>query len=464
MTYSHHITIMKLQLPKYLLLILFLALISCSNTDKTKSKTVVQKTIPNGIITTVISEIDRTQSYQIYLPSYYSASRKFPIIVVFDPHGDGTLAVSKFKNIAETYGYIIVGSNNIRNGLKTINPSINALFQDFLARFSVDKTRIYTAGFSGGAKVASSIAFYKGGIAGVISCGSGFDQMNQQLDYQFDLVSIVGLQDFSYQQVNKLHIALREFNFSEQLLFFDGKHTWAPEASLQEAVEWLELMAMKRKLIPIDDNKIRRIQTSWAQEINTFNNEGKYYSSYLAYARFISSFNGLYSMSDYIENFKQISKHPQVKKSIDMEQKIAMGEVKAQRIFLDAFQSKDQSWWRTELNKLRIRDVEPLIDNMRQRLLAYNSMAAYVYVDNYLNARNFDASKRYLDLYKLIDPENPDILYFESCLFAMQNRQDQALVKLKEAITKGFSDNNLLQTDERLNSIRNTIKFKELYN
>ena len=115
-------------------------------------------------------------TYALYLPSKYSTTAKWPVIYVFDPAARGKLAVSGFMPAAEKYGYIVVSSNNSKNALAgaELGEVINYLFSDTEARLSIDAGRIYTAGFSGGSRVASMVALNSKFISGVIGCGACF--------------------------------------------------------------------------------------------------------------------------------------------------------------------------------------------------------------------------------------------------------------------------------------------------
>jgi hypothetical protein len=54
--------------------------------------------------------------------------------------------VARFKDAAEKYGYIVVGSNNSRNGPQPLSEIVRDLSADTHARFSIDDQRIYLAG------------------------------------------------------------------------------------------------------------------------------------------------------------------------------------------------------------------------------------------------------------------------------------------------------------------------------
>src|ERR1700756_4760718 len=100
-----------------------------------------------------------TQEYAIYLPTNYTADKKWPVIYFFDPHGVGNLPIKIYKQLAEKYGFVIAGTYNSKNGMQ-MNESGHAalsLMRDVDQRISVNNARIYTFGFSGGARVACSV-------------------------------------------------------------------------------------------------------------------------------------------------------------------------------------------------------------------------------------------------------------------------------------------------------------------
>ena len=114
---------------------------------------------PGRIIERVVCKNSPDQTYALYLPSNYSPSRTWPLIAAFDPGARGTAPVQSFKDAAERYGYIVCGSNNSRNGpMARSTDAANAMFGDLTARFAIDDKRVYLSGFSGGARVATTLA------------------------------------------------------------------------------------------------------------------------------------------------------------------------------------------------------------------------------------------------------------------------------------------------------------------
>jgi len=130
------------------------------------------------IIKTIVCKQDSTQSYSLYLPSNYVEDKSFPIVYCFDPHADGSLAISKFKNAAEKYGYILIGSNNSKNGLTTLSYTLKTLFEEIKNNISFNENLQYTAGFSGGGRVALEVSQNYLKIAGVASNSAGLNEKN----------------------------------------------------------------------------------------------------------------------------------------------------------------------------------------------------------------------------------------------------------------------------------------------
>src|SRR5262249_17280410 len=159
----------------------------------------------------------------------------------------GKVPVELMKDAAEKYGYIILGSNNSRNGAwKPEADAADAMLQDAQERFSVDLKRIYFAGFSGGARVASQLAQLCKCAAGVLLSGAGFSQNSPPLrDASFPVFSAVGNLDFNYSEIIPLQEKLEQAGFPHWLRVFDGGHEWAPAEVMSEAFAWFRILAMR---------------------------------------------------------------------------------------------------------------------------------------------------------------------------------------------------------------------------
>jgi poly(3-hydroxybutyrate) depolymerase len=227
--------------------------------------------LPRGeIIDDVVCVDDPVQRYSLYLPSTFTPDRAWPVILAFDAGGRGRRGVERYQAGAERYGYIVAGSNNSRNGpWKPSLDAAKAIATDVTTRFTVDSRRIYTAGMSGGARVAMMVALHPELIAGrnhveaagVLASSAGFPPGEFRDSVPFPVFATAGTDDFNYQEVRTLDRVLKG---PRRVVIFEGGHAWLPVETATEGIEWMELQGMASGIRPrnqplIDDLFARRI-------------------------------------------------------------------------------------------------------------------------------------------------------------------------------------------------------------
>lgn len=218
----------------------------------------VAEEFPTGqIIPEVKCTADASQSYALYLPSKYDLAQSWPVIFAFDPGARGRIPVERYQAAAEKYGYIIAGSNNSRNGPWEVSTNAaRAMFPDVTSRFNVDQKLIYLAGMSGGARVVMGIALGQPDIAGVIASSAGFPDSKPRKTAKFPVFMTAGTEDFNLIEMRRLD---RELTSPHRLVVFEGPHVWLSSELAVEAVEWMEIQAMKSGRKPRDDARIDSI-------------------------------------------------------------------------------------------------------------------------------------------------------------------------------------------------------------
>jgi poly(3-hydroxybutyrate) depolymerase len=225
--------------------------------------------LPRGqIIDDVACHDNAAQRYSLYLPSNFTTDRTWPVILAFDAGGRGRRGVERYQAGAERYGYIVAGSNNSRNG--PWQPSLEAaraMAADLTGRFPVDPKRIYTAGMSGGARVAMMVALHpeviagrsRPEIAGVLASSAGFPPGEFRESVPFPVFGTAGTDDFNYREMSRLDRTLKS---PHRVVVFEGGHTWLPVETATEALEWMELQAMTSGIRPRDQQLIDDIFNS----------------------------------------------------------------------------------------------------------------------------------------------------------------------------------------------------------
>src|SRR5262245_26061108 len=205
------------------------------------------------IVDDVQCQQDASQRYAVYLPSYFDLSRHWPVILAFDGGGRGRAGVESYRAAAEKYGYVVAGSNNSRNGPWTVGlDAAAAVTTAVKRRFPIDLKRMYTAGMSGGARVAIMVAQNSAEIAGVLASSAGYSTAFHKSE-RFPFFGSAGTEDFNYQEMRAVD---RLMTSPHRVEVFEGGHTWLPSDMATRGVEWMELHGMKSGLRPRDEKLI----------------------------------------------------------------------------------------------------------------------------------------------------------------------------------------------------------------
>ncbi len=424
---------------------------SCSGINSGKAQQ--EQVLEHGkVMPKVTCKKDVTHSYALYLPSGYAEGKLFPLIILFDAHGNGNKAVELFKEQAEKYGYILVGSNVSKNGTswEATAAHYDILLADVLERFGIDKGRIYTCGFSGGSRVASTVAITKGGIAGVIGCSAGFPQVKEAIKYKFDFFGFAGNDDMNYAEMVNLDRALEKSGFRHQLVVFNGTHDWPPKENIPEAMLWLELNAMRNKLKPIDKNFITTQLANYDKQLVEIKNAGSIYEEYLFTKKIINYFKDLTDTKKYEERFAMLKESAAVKKGMEKEEANDKKELMLQQQYAEKLSTENAAWWKSEVNQLNEFVVNSRNESERhliKRVLEYLSLMAFSTCNSLYSQNNFEEAEHYIELYALIDSDNPEPEFMYAQVCARKKDNDNAMLHLKRAAELGFSDKGRIDND-----------------
>ena len=257
---------------------------------------------------------DAAQTYALYLPSTYSPDRKWSLVLAFHPAARGRLMVEKFQAAAEQYGYIVAASNNSRNGPHSVSQAAaRAMSTDVGQRFSIDPQRVYLAGMSGGARVATGIALANNNIAGVIASSAGYPDSQPRASVPFAIFGTAGTEDFNYIEMRLLDRKLSSPHF---LAVFPGGHTLPPDDVAFDALEWMELQAMQSQRRGRDDMLVGRMVEKRRARIAA--ETGPAETVYLLTA-LVTDFKGLADVSAEAARLDQMSRQGDVTKALKRE-------------------------------------------------------------------------------------------------------------------------------------------------
>ncbi len=180
------------------------------------------------------------QKYACYVPKAYHKAKKWPILYCYSPNGDGGYFVDFYREVCEEVGWIVVGSNNSKNGPgEPILAAMKAMWADTHAKLSIDDKRVFASGFSGGARVSFWMSsLYPQNFAGVIAVGAGTS--DGKLEPKGMAVWLMcGETDFNLKELEALDAKLKSEGWKYQRKTFPGAHTMPPKTLGADAVRWM---------------------------------------------------------------------------------------------------------------------------------------------------------------------------------------------------------------------------------
>lgn len=399
--------------------------------------------VTGKVVSSIQSKSDPTQSWALYIP-HNKMNEHLPIVYFFDPHGIGVLPLTKYQAIAERYGFILVGSNNSKNGndWDATRHIVDDLFADTKKRLKINADRIYVAGFSGGAKAATAGAMAHREVKGVIANGAVLENMTAIGNLPFTFTAIAGEGDLNMTDLVAATAELDKTQTRHRILFFEGKHEWAPESTMNLAFAGLELDAMHDKLMNIDAIFVKRYGDESKARITEFLKSNDYLK---AEAECKLSEGLLQGLSNQASWFKEKDLSLRNNTNFNRQQQARQGllnkEEYAKTQFQQQFGQPDMGYWQKTIGDLQAKAAGHSGESaMNQRLLAYLSLAFYSISNQLISTNRNQQAKYYVDLYKTVDASNSEAWYFSAILNARNNNSTAAQNDLVNAVERGFND------------------------
>ena len=437
----------------------------------------VQSDTPAAGATTerVVCRADASQSYALFLPSRYTPQRRWPIIYCFDPGARGRVPVERFKAAAEKYGVIVAGSNNSRNGSSDVAAAVNAMMKDTGERLAIDPRRVYTAGFSGGGRVATSVALSLGdAIAGVVACGGGFPpSVTPSKAVTFALFATAGTDDFNYPEMRGLTRAFDRLGLTNRFATFDGGHDWLTPALADDALAWLELQAMKAGRRARDEAFVNEAFDQSLSRARAAEAAGKSYEAYVRFGDAARDFKGLHDTAEAEKRAAELKDDKAVKQAIKQEDEQERG----QQARIQELYTLKQSLRGNDERPLVYADLQKRFADLKKKSDAPQPSVERTVARRVINQffvhlseeasmltqrKQYAAAAEDLALLALIAPNNPRVLYNLACAYALNRDRGRAVDALRRAVEKGFKDAAAIERDKDLEGLRDDPAYKQI--
>jgi dienelactone hydrolase len=440
---------------------------------QTEKTTVVVQT---GQIVNIPCAADSSQSYALYLPMAYSPAKRWPMIYFFDPLGRGGRPLQLCKELAEKYGFVIAGSNNSRNFSGDQSRSVNAIWLDTHARLSLDEHRTYTSGFSGGARVAGSLAAGcpQCQIAGVIAHGAGYPSGRKESKDNLRYFFAVGDRDFNWPEIMTVRREREDKGLPYKVREYSGTHQWAPPEVMENAIEWLTLKAMQAGTLGPDAALVDRLFQQTQAEGADAEKRNEVLAQLSAYRSLVSDFSGLKDVSGSERSLAELKKSAALKNALRLEQDQIAEQYNLEsdtssklQAFLDG-SGADTTALRSSIAQAmgRLKDQASHAKNEAKRLVfkrAFDGIWAEGIETGQqeLESRHFEKAEACFRLMSEVRDEPwPALLLAET--HASAGTKKQALRDLQEAVRRGLKDPAGIESDGKLQVLKPEADFRRL--
>jgi dienelactone hydrolase len=417
---------------------------------------------------------DPSNSYALYLPSAYSPVKRWPLLLVFDPFARGEVSVKLFHEAAEKYGFLVVGSNNSRN-FQDPSAAIHLLWEDVKVRYAIDPRRIYTAGLSGGARVASRIALAcKNCIAGVIANGAGLPNGAATPGPEVsEWFLVAGTTDFNYPELLHLKEALDAHNAVSRFVVYDGPHNWMPKEFAERALAWLQLRAMARGLAPVDKEFVGQEFDIRLAEAQSQQKSGDILAAARAYREIAQDFHTFRDVKEQEAAAKSLAESEEFRKArknektaLDLQDEVA---TKVGNLVVGISQrSDDRSAFIAQLQSAvndAYRDQKESSNPARKHAIERGLASAFSFAaesgQQAMLKKDYLSAKDMFQAGEVILPDSAWASYLLATAHAQLGEKKQAIQELKKAMEKGMTNAKLLE-DSAFDRIRGEEGFKQV--
>lgn len=387
---------------------------------------------------------DLGHSYEVYIPSGSKKCHKLPQLVILDPQGKGKSAIELFIPAAEKYKFILIASNKIKNNSTKYITDIDAIRKDVADKYPANE-QIIIAGFSGGARMAITYAQYNS-VNGVIACGALAPP--EIISAANSIVyGVAGMADFNF--IEAAQYLFRPDNAPENLRieFTEDLHEWPAKEEITSLVGYIffENNFSAQKCMELESLKIDYLE-----------NQSRRSMAYVKNSEYIHAYMLLHNLT-YIDKFNDSEKYLKIYNSIDYEDKLndqlnhlresIRFELKVRDTYYKELAEKSIDWWQHEITLLNERihtEKNKYTALAYQRIKAFLGIMCYSLTNSALQGNDLQTAARLLPVYAYLEPENPDMWYFQALFSSKSGNYSETHNNLQKAVEAGFSDEDKL--------------------
>ena len=455
---------------KTLQLLLVLLISACSRSPKTPTENSAQVVEtqegpgPSKMLTFQPMAGGGNLHFSVYYPAGFSENRLFPVLIFFDPHGSPDVPLNKYRELADKYGFILLGSHESKNGngARETSDIINGMAAQARRLPKADTSLIYAGGFSGGGRVAGMMGLAPLGIQGILTCGAGIPGGSWFGAPPNVIVSIGGTSDMNLHEVKEFNTQKQELMSRYFKLFFDGPHAWPPANEVELAMIIFKRMAMRDNYTAKDTGFIKE-SDQWLKAY--INNQKDPVVEAEALYNVIRISESLTDISLLEKQYSNLKASPVYQTAEKYDQQLDQEEEKTKTRLYNEIFMKDTSWWNVTARALL--DSSNFINDRKRiamihRVQGHLSLGIYTTLNCTIAGMRVDQGVYLSTLYRLIDPQNTEAWYLSAVVAMQMGLSGNAMTYLDKAVSLGFKDVGRCRQEPSFAAIQSDNRFQNI--
>ncbi|MFO7657364.1 MAG: hypothetical protein R6W78_09870 [Bacteroidales bacterium] len=385
--------------------------------------------------------------YSVYIPSRNGHCNNMPLVLVLDPQGSGNFAIKHFIPFAEKYKCILVASHLIRNNYSGYVQALEMLIVDATQKFTAGGN-MYIAGFSGGARMALTFA-QSHSVDGVLACGA-LGTSDQLSEIKTNVYAFTGIADFNFPEA-AIYILNKESKPSTLHLELAGEmHQWPSADDISRGLGSLILNNSDKNNHCIDNKRqLKNLSDRYKITGDSLLKQNLLINASLVYENALN-IKDLPLQKYFRQQLALITQNMELKNQLAGLQKSLQFEFKVRDAYFNALKVRDKTWWTIELadiEKQISENKDYMMRNAYRRIKAFLGIVCFSLTNNALRAEDLITAGKILPIYRILEPENPEMFYFSALYEMKTGNETEVKTNLRKALDAGFSNSEIMHND-----------------
>jgi hypothetical protein len=146
--------------------------------------------------------------------------------------------------------------------------------------------------------------------------------------------------------------------------------------------------------------------------------------------------------------YNNLNNSPKLQNEIKQVRSSMQIEFMARDAYNKALLQHNREWWKQEISSLN-QQINQEKDKYKifayKRIRAFLGILCYSVTNNSLKDENLKDAGKVLELYKILEPQNPDMLYFTALYLYKSGKSDSVTCYLQKALDAGYTDKKTIE-------------------